>query len=104
MRSLRVLVGLTLLGTLAPALPALAADGKAVWTAHCQFCHGPDGRGQTAAGKALGVPALTHPASLSMITTTIKKGEGHMPKLGNQLSADEIAAVAKYTQQLMAGK
>jgi mono/diheme cytochrome c family protein len=104
MKSLRVLVGAMLLGTLAPALPAMAADGKAVWAEHCQFCHGPDGKANTSAGQALGVPELKHSASLSMITTVIKHGEGHMPKLGNKLSADEIAAVAKYTQQLSAGK
>lgn len=46
----------------------------------------------------------THTASESMITTTIKHGEGHMPKLGNQLSGHEIAAVARYPHQLMGAR
>lgn len=106
MRSLRVLAGAALLWALSPTLAARADDGKAVWAHHCQACHGPDGKGATPAGKALKVPDLTglHNVPLTMIVTTIKNGQGHMPKLGNQLSAEEIDAVAKYTQQVMAGK
>lgn len=106
MKSQPGLVAAALFWVLSTPLPAIAADGKAVWAAHCQACHGPDGSGDTVVGKALKVPDLAaeHAASISMITTTIKAGEGHMPKLGNQLSAAEIAAVARYTQQLMAAK
>jgi mono/diheme cytochrome c family protein len=106
MKSLRVLAGVALLWALSPALPASAADGKAVWAHHCKACHGPDGKGDTAAGKALKVPNLTgmHNVPLSMIVTTIKNGRGHMPKLGDQLSTEEIDAVAKYTQQVMSSK
>jgi class 3 adenylate cyclase len=51
---------------------------------------------------ALG-PDLTAADSLPVIEKTIREGMGHMPKLGNQLSADEIAAVAKYADRRFKG-
>ena len=38
---------------------AQAADVKELWTKNCASCHGPDGRGQTKAGRQAGVVDLT---------------------------------------------
>jgi mono/diheme cytochrome c family protein len=83
-------------------------DGKAVYTANCQQCHGADGHGQTPAGKALQAASLVDPKwaapdALATIEKTVRDGVPRMPALKDQLSEAEIAAVAKYTQQLAGG-
>lgn len=92
-------------------LPALAADvdGKAVYGKNCANCHGPDGLGQTPAGKALKTvslvdPQWTAPGALPKIEAAIRDGVPRMPPMKAKLTPDEIAAVAAYVQQLAGGK
>ena len=40
---------------------AQAADDKALWDKHCGSCHGPDGKGDTKAGKLTKVRDLYAP-------------------------------------------
>jgi len=95
---------------LAP-LPAFAADvdGKAVYGKSCSNCHGPDGLGQTPAGKALKTvslvdPQWTTPAALPKIEAAVRDGVPRMPAMKAKLTPEEIAAVARYVQQLAGGK
>ena len=113
---------LLLLGTVAgggsfgrPAARASAAQAKpagkqpaarvsALYAANCALCHGADGRGQTALGRASAVPNLTDAAwwkkerpTDKRLTASIRDGRNRkrMPAFGQQLSKSEIAALVR---------
>ncbi len=48
---MKKLLTLTVLMSAFAVTSALAADGKALYEAKCNKCHGPDGKGQTTMGK-----------------------------------------------------
>ena len=78
---------------------AQAADGKALFGSKCAVCHGPDGKGQSAMGKKLGVKDLTvTKLSAVDIEATIKKGKGKMTPFEGKLSAEEIKAVGAFVK------
>lgn len=71
--------------TPAPSASALA-DGARVWQSTCSPCHGPTGKGDGPAGRALRVPNLsTRQASMSdqQLAEIIKNGRGQMPAFGS---------------------
>ena len=85
-----------------------AADAAANYKAKCAMCHGADGKGDTPAGKKMGVNDLTSPevqkasdAELIAITT---KGKNKMPGYGGKLSDAEIKDLIGYIRQLAKGK
>jgi mono/diheme cytochrome c family protein len=87
----------------AAALVTLAgsalADGKATFTSKCASCHGPDGKGQTAMGKKLGVKDLTvTKLSAAEIEETVTKGRGKMTPFGGKLQPNEIKDVAGFVK------
>jgi cytochrome c6 len=88
--------------------PASAgADGAAVYAKQCASCHGPDGKGATPAGKALQVkdlvvPRWAAPEAISAIEKAVREGVPRMPALAAKLTPEEIAAVARYAQQMVA--
>jgi len=95
--------------SLASRALAADADGAAVWKQHCQGCHGADGAGDTAVGKALHVASLKDPKwasadALAKIESAVRGGVGKMPAMASSLSADEIAAVARHAQELAGAK
>lgn len=78
---------------------AQAADGKALFASKCSVCHGPDGKGQSAMGKKLGVKDLTvTKLSATEIEGTVTAGKGKMTKFEGKLSADEIKAVSAFVK------
>jgi cytochrome c6 len=88
---------------------AADVDGKAVYAKHCANCHGPDGLGQTPAGKALKTVSLVDPQwatpdALAKIETATRDGVPRMPAMKAKLTPEEITAVAHYVQQLAGGK
>jgi len=88
---------------------AADVDGKAVYAKSCANCHGQDGLGQTPAGKALKTVSLVDPQwttsdALPKIEAAIRDGVPRMPAMKTKLTPEQIAAVARYTQQLAAGK
>lgn len=54
--------------SLAAAMTAGAAEGKALWDHHCAMCHGTDGKGQTKIGKKLGAKDYTDPKVQAALT------------------------------------
>lgn len=99
---LRIVVGALLLAT-----AAWAADGAAVYKANCAKCHGDTGRSDTAAGKAMKVPALAGDANVAKmseadVAARIKTNEKHKAFI-KSLSDDDVAATAAYVKQLAAG-
>ncbi|HSY52089.1 MAG TPA: cytochrome c [Thermoanaerobaculia bacterium] len=81
-----------------------AADGAAVYKTKCASCHGPDGSGLTAMGKALKLRDL---ASADVQKQTDKElinettdGKAKMPAYKDKLSAEDISAVVAYLRTL----
>lgn len=87
----------------APA-KADAATAAATYKAKCAMCHGPDGKGETSAGKAMKVRSFADPEVAKMsddeLAGAIEKGKGKMPAYGKSLKPDEIKAMVAYVRSL----
>jgi mono/diheme cytochrome c family protein len=87
---------------------ALAADGAAVFKQHCVSCHGETGKSDTAAGKALKVPALAGDAKVAAmadadVAAKVKSNDKHKTFM-KKLTDDDVAAAAAYVKGLAAAK
>ncbi len=86
------------------ALPAAASDGAALYKSKCAMCHGPDGSGDTAMGKKMGLRALggaeVQKQSDADLTAIVDKGKNKMPAYNGKLSADDIKALVGYIRTL----
>lgn len=97
---------LAILGlALALGMPARADDASAaLYKSKCAGCHGPDGAGQTAAGKALKAgdfhDADTQKMSDADLTTLLSMGKGKMPAYGKTLKPEEIKGLVAYVREL----
>ena len=88
---------------IAPRVRAAATDGTTTFTQICAMCHGLDGKAQTPIGRKIGVKDLTV-STLTEAEIARRVTEGYrdqagtqkMPAYGAKLSAEQIAAVAKY--------
>ncbi|HSR67883.1 MAG TPA: cytochrome c [Acidobacteriota bacterium] len=81
------------------------ALGKEVYEKRCGLCHGPDGKGDTKAGKMTKTPDLTagewkHGTSQEEVEKVTREGAGKMKGFEGKLSDEEIAAVAYYTRKM----
>jgi len=87
-------------------VPAMHAQNtaEAAYKAKCAGCHGPDGSGSTAAGKALGVHDFKSPdvqkETDADLTGIISSGKGKMPKYGDKLKDTEIKDLVSYVRGL----
>jgi cytochrome c6 len=73
-----------LTGLIIISAPAKANDAaEATYKAKCAMCHGPDGKGETATGKAMKVKDFSSQEVQKMsdedLTDAISKGKGKMP-------------------------
>jgi mono/diheme cytochrome c family protein len=87
-------------------LPATlaAADGAALYKAKCASCHGVNGSGDTAMGKAMKLRDLRSPevqkqtdADLTKVTAD---GKGKMPAYKGKLTDAEITALVAHMRTL----
>lgn len=80
------------------------SPGEKTYKAKCAACHGPDGAGATAAGKATKARDFCSDAVKSESdddwTAIIGKGKNKMPGYEKQLSAAEIKDVVAYVRSL----
>ncbi len=81
-----------------------AEEGHKLFDANCASCHGPDGSGNTAIGKAVGAKDLRAAEAQKMtdaqIYTQIDKGKGNMPPFGDSLDKAKINDLIAYVHQL----
>jgi mono/diheme cytochrome c family protein len=82
-----------------------AADTTAdVYKAKCASCHGPDGKGETATGKAMKVKDLASDDVQKMsdadLTSAIAKGKKPMPPFEGKLTNDQINDLVKWVRSL----
>ncbi len=75
---------------------AASVDGKAIFEANCAACHGVDGKAMLAGATDMSVLSLSHEAYVNSITN----GKGAMAAYKTILSAEQIEAVATYTESL----
>lgn len=88
----------------AAAQAGKAEDGQKVFEANCVKCHGPEGSGDTAIGKAVGAKDLRAAEALKLtdaqITTQITEGKNNMPPFGDALTKGQIADLVAYVRAL----
>jgi len=87
------------------SVPAQAqTGGEALYKAKCAGCHGADGKGQTAVGKANNVRDLgsadVQAQSDDAVAGIISNGKGKMPAYGKSLKPDQIKDLVAYIRTL----
>jgi mono/diheme cytochrome c family protein len=102
-----LIISLAIVSLLLPR-DSFAASSKAIFDEQCSSCHGQDGRGQTPAGKALGVQDLTgkvvQAKTDAELTTVIKKGKDKMPAFEGSLSDSDVKLLVAYIRSFSKGK
>jgi mono/diheme cytochrome c family protein len=96
-------VGLLAAGLL--TAPAKSDDkSAATYKQKCAACHGPDGKGDTPAGKSTKVRSFADPEvakqSDDELAGVIDKGKNKMPAYGKSLKPDEIKGLVAYIRSL----
>jgi cytochrome c6 len=87
------------------APPAVRAqNAAATFKTKCAGCHGADGKGNTGAGKAMGVhdfgsDEVTKMSDTDLITT-VTAGKNKMPAYGKSLKDSEIKDLVAYVREL----
>ena len=84
---------------------SFAADtGADTFKSKCAMCHGPNGAGDTAMGKKMGLRDLgsadVQKQSDDDLNGIITNGKDKMPKYGEKLSKDQISDLVKYIRSL----
>jgi cytochrome c6 len=86
-------------------VPAEAQDGgAALYKTKCAACHGADGKGDTAVGKADKIRDLSsadvQQQSDADLTAVITAGKGKMPAYGKSLKPDQVKDLVAYIRSL----
>ncbi|MGA8622104.1 MAG: cytochrome c [Candidatus Sulfotelmatobacter sp.] len=88
---------------LAPS-SARAQSAAATYKAKCAGCHGADGKGNTAPGKALGVHDFSSDEVTKMsdadLINIVTAGKNKMPSYGKSLKDTEIKDLVAYVREL----
>jgi mono/diheme cytochrome c family protein len=103
---MKVIAGICALAATVVLCAPARADEKsaALYKQKCATCHGVDGKGETATGKAMKVRSFADPEVAKMsddeLAGAIEKGKGKMPAYGKSLKPDEIKAMVAYVRSL----
>jgi cytochrome c6 len=102
----RVAIGAAVVLSLVFAsVPAMAQDaGAALYKTKCAACHGADGKGETAIGKAdkirdLGSPDVQQQGDADL-TAAITTGKGKMPAYGKSLKPEQVKDLVAFIRTL----
>jgi cytochrome c6 len=81
-----------------------AQNAASTYKAKCAGCHGADGKGKTAPGKALGVHDFTSDEVTRMsdadLINIVSVGKSKMPAYGKSLKDTEIKNLVAYIREL----
>ncbi len=100
----RVVMGASVLAALLVVTMPSRADeaSEKLYKAKCAACHGADGKGETATGKALKVKDFASEEVQKMsdedLNEVIAKGKNKMPAYGKSLKPEEIKALVEYAR------
>lgn len=99
-----ILALVILFQTSSKAAGTTAGDGGETFKAKCVACHGADGTGNTAAGKAMKVRNLASAEvqgqTDAQLYDIIAKGKGKMPGYEKPLGADKCKELVAYVRTL----
>jgi cytochrome c6 len=104
-RKIQFLVVATVLAfVLTSPLALRAQNAESTYKGKCAGCHGADGKGSTAPGKALGVHDFTSDTVSKMsdadLIGAITAGKNKMPAYGKSLKDTEIKDLVAYIREL----
>ena len=95
-----VLVG----AAICPSWLSAQSDSAALFKSKCAMCHGDDGSGSTATGRALKAKDLrsdeVQKTSDAELTDVITKGRNNMPAFGQKLKPDQIQQLVAYIRHI----
>jgi len=78
--------------------------GAALFKTKCAACHGPDGKGETAMGKASKLRDLgssdVQKQTDAELTTIIDSGKNKMPAYGKSLKPDQVKELVVFVRSL----
>jgi len=99
-----ITAGAALAGFALVSAPARADNtAEATYKAKCASCHGPDGKGETPAGKAMKAGDFASDDVQKMsdadLSDAIAKGKGKMPAF-KTLTADQVKDLVAYVRTL----
>lgn len=101
-----LLLGLVGVGVLALSAGSSNAQSAAetLYKAKCAMCHGPDGKAETPAGKAMKARSFADPEVAKMseeeLETVIAKGKNKMPGFDGKLKKEQIEQLVEYIRAL----
>jgi len=94
-----VALALAVIVVLAAPVKADTAAAEATYKAKCAMCHGPDGKGATATGKAMGVKDFSSEEVQKMsdadLSGAINTGKGKMPAY-KTFTEDQVKDLVAY--------
>ena len=105
-RSIAYIVVAFLSGTpfLLPGPAHAQGSNAALYKAKCAACHGADGKGETAIGKANKLRDLSstdvQKQSDGELTTIIENGKGKMPAYGKSLKPEQVKELVAYIRSI----
>lgn len=104
MKTIHMLLVFAVISLFSTAAYADEAATEKLWKTKCQSCHGPDGTGNTPAGKKIGARDLRSPevqkltdAQLIEITT---KGKNKMPAYDKKLTEQQIKDLVAHVREI----
>jgi len=84
--------------------PVRAQEGAATFKTKCAACHGADGKGETAIGKANKVRDLESPEVQKQtdaeLTSIIETGKGKMPGYAKSLKPEQVKELVAYIRSV----
>ena len=97
------LLGMALLAVCVGPSKAQSA-AEPLYKAKCAMCHGPDGKGETPAGKSMKAVSFAAPEVVKMsdeeMETVITKGKNKMPAFEGKLKKEQIVELVAYIREL----
>jgi cytochrome c6 len=101
-RRIVAIASVAILALLAPT--SAFADAAPLYKTNCAICHGPDGSGQTPAGKSVKARDLrsaeVQSQSDTELSRVIREGKGKMPSYKERLSAADVSSLVAYIRAM----